>query len=71
MGLNKLLNGGQQEEEDQSNKFYSNETQSTLNPGNIVGGKKESKEVAHPNTKIESKYNHRMLTKQKKWNMEW
>ena len=64
MGLNNLLNGGK-EEEDESNKFYSNETQSTLNPGNIIGGKKEKSEVAPPNTKIESKYNHRMLTKQK------
>ena len=64
MGLNNLLNGHEKDEDD-SNKFYSNETQSTLNPGNIAGGKKESKEVAPPNTKIESKYNHRMLTKQK------
>ena len=63
MGLNNLINGGEKEE-DESNKFYSNETQSTLNPGNIIEGKKE-KEVAPPNTKIESKYNHRMLTKQK------
>ena len=65
MGLNNLLNGGRNEEEDDTNKFYSNETQSTLNPGNIIGGKKEKSEVAPPNTKIESKYNHRMLTKQK------
>ena len=42
MGLNNLLNGNQNEEEDESNRFYSNETQSTLNPGNIIGGKKES-----------------------------
>ena len=42
MGLNNLLNGNEKDEDD-TNKFYSNETQSTLNPGNIAGGKKESK----------------------------
>ena len=45
------------------NQFYSNETKSTLNPGNING--KEKKEIAPPNTKIEAKYNHRILTKPK------
>ena len=44
MSLSNLITGG--EKEDTENHFYSNETQSTLNPGNIVGGdKKKSKKI--------------------------
>ena len=60
--LSNLLNGAENDDVDQ-NQFYSNETKSTLNPGNING--KEKKEIAPPNTKIEAKYNHRILTKPK------
>ena len=62
IGLNNLLMGSQQDEVSE-NHFYSNETESTLNPGNIGG--KQKKEVAKPNTKIEAKYNNRILTKPK------
>ena len=62
MSLSNLITGG--EKEDTENHFYSNETQSTLNHGNIVGGDKK-KEIAKPNTKIEAKYNHRILTNPK------
>ena len=65
MGLNSLLMGSQNDEVSE-NHFYSNETESTLNPGTIGGpGGNKKKEVAKPNTKIEAKYNHRMLTKPK------
>lgn len=64
VGLNNLINGGKNDEDDEDNKFYSGETKSTLNPGNIVGGNGK-KVVAPPNTKIESKFNHRILTKAK------
>jgi hypothetical protein len=60
--LSNLLNGTENDDVDE-NQFYSNETKSTLNPGNING--KEKKEIAPPNTKIEAKYNHRILTKPK------
>ena len=60
--LSNLLNGTENDDVDE-NQFYSNETKSTLNPGNIKG--KEKKEIAPPNTKIEAKYNHRILTKPK------
>ena len=60
--LSNLLNGTENDGVDE-NQFYSNETKSTLNPGNING--KEKKEIAPPNTKIEAKYNHRILTKPK------
>ena len=62
IGLNNLLMSSQQDEVSE-NHFYSNETESTLNPGNIGG--KQKKEVAKPNTKIEAKYNNRILTKPK------
>lgn len=63
--LNTLLNP--QPEEENENAFYSNQTESTLNPGNIGGkdSKKDKKEIAPPNTKIVSKYNNRILTKPK------
>ena len=61
MGLNNLLNP---KEDDQSeNQFYTGKTQSTLNPGNVDG--REKKVTAPPNTKIEAKFNHRILTKEK------
>ena len=60
--LSNLLNGAENDDVDE-NQFYSNETKSTLNPGNINGN--EKKEIAPPNTKIEAKYNHRILTKPK------
>ena len=60
--LNNLLNGTENDDVAE-NHFYSNETKWTLNPGNING--KEKKEIAPPNTKIEAKYNHRILTKPK------
>ena len=60
--LSNLLNGTENDDVDEI-QFYSNETKSTLNPGNING--KEKKEIAPPNTKIEAKYNHRILTKPK------
>ena len=61
--LNNLLNGTENDDVAE-NHFYSNETKSTLNPGNL-DGKDEKKETAPPNTKIEAKYNHRILTKPK------
>ena len=60
MSLNNLINPQPEENE---NAFYSNATESTLNPGNIGGGADKKKETAPPNTKIVSKVNHRMLTK--------
>ena len=64
IGLNNLLMGSQKEEVSE-NCFYSNETESTLNPGNIGGGSNKKKEVAKPNTKIEITKNERILTKPK------
>ena len=61
--LSNLLNGTENDDVDE-NQFYSNETKSTLNPGNL-DGKDSKKEAAPPNTKIEAKYNHRILTKPK------
>lgn len=66
MNLNNLLNN-QQGDDIAQNQFYSNETKSELHPGNFmgIGGRIEKKEVAPPHTKIEAKFNNRILAKPK------
>jgi hypothetical protein len=62
LNLTKLLNNGNEEEPSQ-NQFYSGKTESTLNPGNLMGGNNQKKELAKPYAKIEAKINNRTTVK--------